>query len=220
MDTVQHQSNTPIVQPAPLTDPSTGLVDAGNWSVTDSWHVPTNLVSGVYAANLIREDGTPGESQILFVVKNDGSTSDIVYQTADETWHAYNPWADDNLYGGGDFAVSYNAPVTTNAIDTTVPIAGNGPWTYFYGAEYAAIRLMEANGYDITYQSGLDTSPHGNLLLNHKVFMDAGHDEYWTAEQRANVEAARDAGVNLMFLSGNNVFWATRWDDSIDGTPR
>ena len=33
------------------------------------------------------------------------------------------------------------------------------------------------------------------------------------ADQRANVEAARDAGVNLAFFSGNEVFWKTRWED-------
>ena len=34
----------------------------------------------------------------------------------------------------------------------------------------------------------------------------------------ANVEAARDAGVNLAFFSGNEVFWKTRWENSIDGS--
>ena len=45
-----------------------------------------------------------------------------------------------------------------------------------------------------------------------------GHDEYWSAQQRANVEAARDAGVNLAFFSGNEIFWKTRWENSIDGS--
>ncbi len=36
--------------------------------------------------------------------------------------------------------------------------------------------------------------------------------------QRANVEAARDAGVHLAFFSGNEVFWKTRWENSIDGS--
>ena len=40
------------------------------------------------------------------------------------------------------------------------------------------------------------------------------------AQQRANVEAARDAGVNLAFFSGNEVFWKTRWENSIDGSAR
>ena len=46
--------------------------------------------------------------------------------------------------------------------------------------------------------------------------MDAGHDEYWTDSQVANVEAAENAGVNLAFLSGNEVFWQTRLSPSID----
>jgi hypothetical protein len=48
--------------------------------------------------------------------------------------------------------------------------------------------------------------------------MDSGHDEYWSGPQRANVQAARDAGVNLAFFSGNEMFWKTRWENSIDGT--
>ena len=48
--------------------------------------------------------------------------------------------------------------------------------------------------------------------------MSSGHDEYWSAGQRANVEAAREAGVNLAFFSGNEIFWKTRWGPSIDGS--
>ena len=48
--------------------------------------------------------------------------------------------------------------------------------------------------------------------------MSTGHDEYWSGAQRANVEAARNAGVNLAFFSGNKVFWKTSWETSIDGS--
>ena len=44
--------------------------------------------------------------------------------------------------------------------------------------------------------------------------MSSGHDEYWSGQQRANVTGARDAGVNLAFFSGNEVFWKTRWEDN------
>ena len=50
------------------------------------------------------------------------------------------------------------------------------------------------------------------------MFVSVGHDEYWSGAQRASVEAARDAGVHLAFLSGNEVFWKTRFEPSIDGT--
>ena len=179
--------------------------------------MPTNATSGVYVANVI--DGTQ-VFQIPFVVRNDSSTSDIVFQTSDETWQAYNGWGGSNLYGGegpaptgAAYAVSYNRPITTRDSSGT----DSGPQDSVFGAEYAAIQWMEENGYDVSYIAGLDTASNGSLLLNHKIFMDAGHDEYWTDSQVANVLAARNAGVNLTFLSGNEVFWQTQFNPSISG---
>ncbi len=213
-------TGSPVVQPNALTDAATGLVDAGNWSVTDSWAVPSTATSGVYVANVI--DGTQ-VFQIPFVITNPSSTSDIVFQTSDETWQAYNGWGGNNLYGGNGpstgtpgaaFAVSYNRPIVTR--DSIGTFAG--PQDSLFGAEYSAIYWLEENGYDVSYISGIDAATNGALLLNHKVFMDAGHDEYWTDSQVANVEAAENAGVNLAFLSGNEVFWQTRLSPSLDST--
>src|SRR2546423_6989484 len=83
------------------------------------------------------------------------------------------------------------------------------------------VRWLEANGYNVKYWSGLDTDRLGANLIGlqrPKVFLSVGHDEYWSAGQRANVEQARNAGVNLAFFSGNEMFWKTRWEPSIDGT--
>jgi Domain of unknown function (DUF4082)/Cadherin-like domain/Bacterial Ig domain len=232
VDTIQHQSTTAIVQPNPIVDPTTGLVDAGNWSVTDAWNVPSDAVSGVYVANIVQ--GTPSNPtqifQIPFVVKDSSSTSDIVFQTSDETWQAYNGWGGADLYGGNGpapaaaddgglaagaaYAVSYNRPITT--LDSSG--VDSGPQDTVFGAEYSAIYWLEENGYDVSYISGMDTATDGSLLLNHKIFMDAGHDEYWTDSQVANVQAAANAGVNLAFMSGNEMFWQTRFEPSIDGS--
>ena len=87
-------------------------------------------------------------------------------------------------------------------------------------AEYPMIRFLEENGYDVSYTSGVDMSQSGaaSIIEQHKIFMSTGHDEYWTGQQRANVTAARDAGVNLAFFSGNEIFWKTRLEPSIDGS--
>ena len=50
--TLQH--TTSVVQPAPITNAATGEVDAGNWSVTNSWSIPSDAVSGVYVANVVQ----------------------------------------------------------------------------------------------------------------------------------------------------------------------
>ena len=80
------------------------------------------------------------------------------------------------------------------------------------------VRWLERNGYDVSYFTGVDADRRGAEILDHKAYLSVGHDEYWSGGQRANVEAARDAGVNLAFFSGNESFWKTRWENSIDGS--
>jgi Domain of unknown function (DUF4082)/Bacterial Ig domain/Putative Ig domain len=211
-------------QPAPVTNSATGEVHAGNWSVTASWAVPASAVSGVYIAHLVDQTNTSNENHIPFIVRADESTSDILFQTSDTTWHAYNGWGGANLYGGngpgGDSApgraykVSYNRPIATR---DGVGL-GAGPQDFLFGAEYAAIFWLEQNGYDVSYIAEVDTARSPSLLRQHRIFTSTGHDEYWDTTARANVEAARAAGGNLVFMSGNEVYWKTRWEPSIDGS--
>jgi hypothetical protein len=208
----------PQTQPNCITQSSTGLVDCGNWAVSASWTVPSNATSGIYFAHLIRTD-TGGDSHIVFIVRNDSSHSSILFQTADETWQAYNGYGAGSLYGpNGDFdlsnrsfKVSYNRPVLTRGFDFESA-------TWVFGAEYPMVRWLEENGYDVTYFTGIDAARYGNLILNHTIYMDSSHDEYWSGPHRANVQAAQNAGVNMAFFAGNEVFWKTRLENSIDGT--
>lgn len=221
VQTINRQLTSAQSQPLPLFNPTTKLVDAGNWSVSASWDIPADAVSGVYYAKLTRFDGGGGENMMTFIVRDDEAPSDITFQTSDTTWQAYNWWGGYNFYGGVDApgragrasAVSYNRPIITRDGGFAA-----GPQDFIFGVEYSAIRFLEQNGYDINYISGIDTAANGAQLLNSKIFLSVGHDEYWSADQRANVEAARDAGVNLSFWSGNEVYWETRWEASIDGT--
>jgi hypothetical protein len=210
--TLLPSATLPQTQPECLSDPSTGLVDCGNWSVSASWTVPATAVSGVYLARLVRSD-TSGASHIPFIVRDDAGQADILVQTSDTTWQAYNTYGDNSLYQGGPigraFKVSYNRPMVTRA---------TLPQKYLFNAEYPMIRWLEANGYSVSYVTGIDVDRRESLLLGHKLFMSSGHDEYWSGTQRTNVEAARDQGVNLTFFSGNEVFWKTRWEPSIDGS--
>ena len=129
---------------------------------------------------------------------------------SDTTWQAYNRYGGNSLYTGSPagraYKVSYNRPFTTRAY---------APEDWVFNAEYPMVRWLEANGYDVTYTTGIDSDRRGNLIRQHKVFLSVGHDEYWSGNQRSNVEAARNAGVHLAFFSGNEVFWKTRWENSI-----
>src|SRR5205085_1316189 len=206
------------------TNTATGEVDAGNWAVTASWAIPASAVSGVYIAHLVDQTNTSIENHIPFIVRADESTSDILFQTSDTTWHAYNGWGGANFYGGngpgGDSApgraykLSYNRPIATrDAVGTFA-----GPQDFLFGAEFAAIFWLEQNGYNLSYIAGVDTARFPSLLGRHTIITSTGHDEYWDTTARANVETARGAGLNLIFMSGNEVYWKTRWEPSIDGS--
>src|SRR4051794_3956359 len=206
--TVQPTATLPQTQPACLTDASTGLVDCGNWGLSASWSVPAGAVSGLYAAHLVRSD-TGGDSVVFFVVRDDERNASLLFQTSDTTWQAYNAYGGNSLYVGNPagraYAVSYNRPLT---------VRDNSPRNSPLYAEWPMLQWLEQNGYDVSYSTDVDTARSGAALLNHKVFLSVGHDEYWSAEQRTNVTTARNAGVNLAFFSGNEGYWKTRFTSS------
>lgn len=114
-----------------------------------SWPTPPRGLPG----GPVRDDGAGQANHITFVVRSDASHSDLVVQTSDTTWQAYNVWGGNSLYQGGPgtnpnraYKVSYNRPTQLGQ--------------YFDGfetAEYAFVRWVERNGYDVSYISGVDT---------------------------------------------------------------
>ncbi|WP_204913053.1 DUF4082 domain-containing protein [Microlunatus spumicola] len=211
--TIAPSAPLPQVQPPCATDASTELTDCGTWGVSASWNVPATAVSGVYIARLIRTD-TGGDSHIPFVVRKDGNASAALFQTSDSTWQAYNTYGGSDFYegkaNGRAYKVSYNRPYLTRGTSY-----GRD---FLFSNEYPMLRFLEQNGVDVSYVSGLDVATDPALVKKHKVFLSVGHDEYWSANQRKNVTDARDAGVNLAFFGGNDVYWKTRLEPSQDGT--
>ena len=80
------------------------------------------------------------------------------------------------------YKVSYNRPFDTRSHD---------PQSFVFNAEYPMVRWLERNGYNVSYFTGVDSDRAGSEILEHKVFLSVGHDEYWSGGQRTNVEAAR-----------------------------
>jgi Domain of unknown function (DUF4082)/Bacterial Ig domain/Secretion system C-terminal sorting domain len=212
-------SFTGIVQPAGLSNAVTGLLDCGNWTESSHWDVPLTAVSGLYIAKLERNGG--GSNHIAFIVRDDAGSSDLYFQIPDATWQAYNGYGGNYLYNGTTSLpsghaskVSYNRPI----FPYNTGFATDGRQSDWYmNAEYPMIRWLERNGYNISYTTSIDVVRHGDLIKNHKVFVTNGHDEYWSKEQRDNVETARSLGVHMAFFAGNEVYWKTRWEADASG---
>jgi hypothetical protein len=197
------------------------------WEPLYEFVVPAEWVSGVYVAKLTRSaDGF--QSYVIFIVK-DARKADFNFQCSDMTWQAYNRWPawrsmydfEDKLWvGSGGNDVSFDRPygfyfnLLPSKLDAHINGAGE-----FLMWEFPLAFWMEQQGYDVTYTSNIDTHADGAGLLRTKAFLSVGHDEYWTRQMYDNVAHARDAGVNLLFLSGNAISGEVFLTTSIDGQP-
>lgn len=205
-------------QPGCARAEDTGLRTCSNWRASYTLHIPDDWVSGVYIVRVHRAD-TGGENDTVFVVRQDDRDSAILYQQSVTTMHAYNNF-------GGKSAYTYNSGVcmTLAGAERAVKVSFNRPYgqpnvdpNAFYHTEYPMIRWLEQQGYDVTYSTNMDTHRSGisggkNELLDHQVFLVAGHDAYWSQEMRDAITAARDAGVHLAFFTADAGFWRVRFE--------
>ena len=82
-----------VVQTIPVPDPNTGFAEC-NWTNPYVLTVPNTWVSGVYLAQLIGSQSGK-QAYIVFVVRDESSTSTYLFQCAANTYEAYNNWPSD-----------------------------------------------------------------------------------------------------------------------------
>lgn len=207
--------------PAPAADPRTGAI-ACDWPVAWTLPVAEDWASGYFLAVFETDDGY--RSCTPFVVRNDQRTADFLVVVPFSTYQAYNMWPADgrtgkNLYkgyvGSGKigkadsraFQVSFDRPYSG---------AGLPMWSEL---EIAAVRWLEASGFDVAYASSLDLHEGSIPPGRHAGMIFPGHDEYWSQAMRDTAENAVDHGTHLAFLAANNVYWHVRFDAASDGRP-
>ncbi len=230
-----------LTQPMPTMDPQFGTFDC-NWTASLTMGIPSNWVSGFY---LMKLTALPSgkQSYIIFVVRDDARISDFLFQSSVTTYQAYNNWPGypdgKSFYGNssqgiGAIKVSFNRPYAiSNNPMVSNPASQNGrfgvgageflitlnhkDYTTARGQEYNMVRFLEKEGYDVTYNTNLDTHRDGLSLLRHKAFLSVGHDEYWSMQMRSHVENALARGVNAAFFSANTSYWQVRFEPSSNG---
>src|SRR2546421_3608937 len=85
---IQTISNLPGQnQPVPPADPNTQLLQL-NWNVSYTLQTDATWVTGAFLAKLIGSDGSVW--YIPFVIRDDSSTADILFQLPVNTYQAYN----------------------------------------------------------------------------------------------------------------------------------
>jgi hypothetical protein len=216
---------TGVRQPMPTPDSTTGLIEC-RWTSPYTVTVPLTWTSGVFLVKLTGSSGK--QSYIIFVVRDDNRSSTYLFQSSVNTYQAYNNWGGKSLYdfnstSGRARKVSFNRPYGVGAQAVSASGVGAGDFlttgapaseTLPAGWECNMVRFLERSGYDVTYNTDVDTHENAATLLNHTSFLSVGHNEYWSWQMRANVTAARDAGINLAFFGADAVYWQVRYEAS------
>jgi hypothetical protein len=203
------------------------LIDC-RWKPSIEWVIPHDWLSGVYLGRLTRIPSGEGElacqSYVVFIVRDD-RPAQVLFQCSDNTWQAYNRWPrrhslydDGNVdwFSGPDVRVGFDRPYGKyRQIYDNPQSVGSGEFLLW---EYPLCFWLEQQGHDVTYcsQADLLTPRRG---LNCGCFLSVGHDEYWDLRQYESVMALKNAGVDLLFLSGNSVCWVTPMTPASDGRP-
>ena len=199
--TAQPQPGPPPAQP---TDPPI----RADWPVTDVVRAGSDWTTGYYLAEAVLTAGPQaGLVATTFFILHPATSavgSPILVQVPVNTWEAYNHWGGKSLYdslGPRMYRVSFQRPFDDQA---------QSPLWW----EVQGVRFLEREGYDISYQTDLDTDRDPASLLRHRLVLVLGHDEYWTRAMRDAFDGALAQGTNLAFLGANEGYWHSEYQDN------
>jgi hypothetical protein len=177
------------------------------WPVADTFRTE-NWQSGYYLIRLKAggKDDKANESTTFFVLrpKEPGKNTKILLQLATNTYNAYTNWGGYSLY-------AYNGrhKVQGRRVSLDRPLTSQ-----FSRWEEPFVKWAEKAGYIFDFCVNSDLEFHPELLKNYKLVLSVGHDEYWSAPMRDNLEKFIGDGGNVAFFSGNTCCWQVRSEDN------
>ena len=210
--------------------------------VGDDWRSGFHLVTlTAHGARPGRERAHAG-----FVVRPRSPSGRALLVLATNTWNAYNNWGGCSLYTGGvevsfrrPFArgmldrpevdrddrkarpVRWDEEPDADGhvyqsyrTEHDYPAAiGSSGWFTF---ERRFVEWAEGEGYEFDCAASSDLDDDPDSLDGYDLVLCVGHDEYWSAGQRATLEAHLERGGHLASFSGNTMFWQVRLEDGGD----
>jgi N,N-dimethylformamidase len=225
-DVPRHGSYDPLRDPARghgLRLASDDLYDCG-WRTTQSFTVPVDSPSGLYAARVRVDDRVVYD--VPFVVRPSLARprAPIAVLCATNTWLAYSaPFAGTagpafSCYttheaGQPSFQLGLQMPMEAAGIHALYSDASVG-YSHLVRAERFLHQWLDHNGYAYDVLADLDLHREPGLLDGYRVLVINGHSEYWSVPARQAVDDFLRGGGCVAVLSGNTMFWRVSFDET------
>lgn len=201
---------SPNIQGGVRSIPNNASSNGCNWQLSYSMTVPSNWEPGVYSAEFpVGSGNSQNNGTIIFTVKNPlpGTYSKLLVVLSTNTMQAYNNYGGKSLYdfnstAGRASQVSFLRPYTADAIDD------------YYSRISYLVDWLALNNLTAEYCVDNDLDKFPNLLNNYSAVVYAGHDEYWSLEERTQAENYVAGGGKLILLSGNTMWWQVRFTNN------
>lgn len=181
---------------------------SARWPIVFRLHVDTDWVPGLYLVELVTPTGL--RFPMPLVVNDPVDRTPLLVVASTMTWTAYNGFGGASLYRGKRDSSANRA----YAASMDRPLIGNG-YTQFWVDDLPMASLIEQTGLDVSYTTDVMLDRRPQVALMHRCLVFGSHSEYWTRRMFDGVEAARDAGVNVAFLGGNDIYWQARLDGDV-----
>ena len=176
------------------------------------WKTNAQINTGSFPHGMylfIIRDSDDYSSYIPIVLREKSAKAKAVFSVPTMTMQAYNTWTGADTYGGADGFES-----RLRVVDFRKPFdEGNGAGKYLRYVHPLIVHI-ERLKLDVSYVADTDIHFDKKILADKKVFISAGHDEYWTTQERENVIKAREGGMNTIFFGANAGYWNTRLEKS------
>ena len=185
--------------------PSNASTAGCGWPLTYALKVPTTWASGLYYA--VFGTGTK-TCTVPFVVTAATRTAgaNVLVQVPVTTAQAYNNYGGKSLY-------AYNSTSGIPAVKVSFDRPHSDPWNFAFDPWQAPfVRWLARNGFVADFCTSVDLHANASVLSGYRLFLTAGHDEYWSRDMRTRLDTFVAGGGNAAIFSGNTCWWQVRFE--------
>ena len=193
--------------------PADAATQGCRWVRTYRLTVPAAWPSGLYYAYVGSGENA---TTVPFIVRPVAATTGVkrVVSIPVTTVHAYNEYGGKSLY---DYNSSGGVRASQVSLDRPLTQTFNSFYDVY--SQYL-VRWLSKNNIAADFCTDLDIEAEPALLDAYQLYMQAGHDEYWTRARRLTMDAFVARGGNAMYLAGNTAWFQIRLEPNASGGAR